>query len=91
MLQPNTANVPTSLGPQVETHWTRALHVDLYDAPRPRAPGRVGLAFATVIVVAVVLMTAFLEATVLASVAVPEAAAAAVACRVLPPPKPDHA
>jgi hypothetical protein len=75
----------------VETHWTRALHVDLYGGKRPRALRRAGIAFAAISVVVVVALTAFLEATVLAQVVAPEAAAAdAVACHV-PPPKPNNA
>ena len=89
--QTNTATVPTTFGPRVETHWTRTLYVDFYDGPRPRAFRRIGIALATVCVVVAVTIVAFLEATVLASVAAPEAAAAAVVCRVLPPAKPDHA
>jgi hypothetical protein len=60
--------------------------------PRTSSPfRRLGIALAACAVVAAVSMTAYVEATVLAHVASPEAAAAdAVACRV-PPPKAKNA
>ena len=85
------AMAPMTAEPQVETHWTRTLYVDLYSGPRPRTLRRAGIAFAAFSVVVLVTLTAFLEATVLAQVVSPEVAAAnVVACHV-PPPKPKHA
>ena len=81
----------TTLELPLETHWTRALYVDLHDGPRPRALRRIGIVIAACFVVIVVSTMAVLEAKALAQVASPEAAAAAaVACWVAPP-KPNHA
>jgi hypothetical protein len=81
----------TTVEPRLETHWTRVLHVDIHDGPRPRALRRIGITIAACLVVIAASLMAVLEAKALAQVVSPEAAAAAaVACWVAPP-KPNHA
>jgi len=81
MEQPDTT-VP------MQTHWTRALHVDLYDAPRARPFRRVTLFVVACSVVLAVAKAAYLEAKVLAHVEAPESAAAAAVTAHVPPARP---